>query len=461
MENVSMATAARFKPVFFDKSFLKALCAIALPIMLQNFLSASVNILDTVMIGKLGTIELAAVGLGNQLFFLLNLILYGIGSGSMVFTAQFWGKKDFKGLQKTLGISMTVAVLFAIIFMICCITMPKTILSLYTKDVAVIETGVQYLRISALCFLPFAMNFILMITLRSIEKVRVAVGATLVSIIVNIVLNAVLIFGLFGFPALGVKGAAIATVVARSVELFITFAVTKYRKYPVLGSFKQLVSFDAKFLKTYFLIVMPVLLNESLWSFGITFHHKIFASLDTFAYAGFNITNTISQLTWVIFIGFGNGISVLIGKKIGEKHADDARVYASKVLFFIPVVAVFVGAALIPLSYLVPYLFNVEPIVLSIVKTLFIVLACCYPLKACNMCILIGLLRAGGDTRFGMICDTFIMWLIAIPLASVMSAYSLLPVWGIYLCLFSEEPLKLLLSLWRIRSGAWLHSVTD
>ncbi len=456
-----MATAARFKPVFFDKSFLKALCAIALPIMLQNFLSAFVNILDTVMIGKLGTIELAAVGLGNQLFFLLNLILYGIGSGSMVFTAQFWGKKDFNGLRKTLGISMTVAVLFAIIFMICCITMPKTILSLYTKDSAVIETGVQYLSISALCFLPFAVNFILMITLRSIEKVRVAVGATLVSIIVNIVLNAVLIFGLFGFPALGVKGAAIATVAARSVELFITFVVTKYRKYPVLGSFKQHVAFDTKFLKTYFLIVMPVLLNESLWSFGITFHHKIFASLDTFAYAGFNITNTISQLTWVIFIGFGNGVSVLIGKKIGEKHADDARVYASKVLFFIPVVAVFVGAALIPLSYLVPYLFNVEPIVLSIVKTLFIVLACCYPLKACNMCILIGLLRAGGDTRFGMICDTFIMWLIAIPLASVMSAYSLLPVWGIYLCLFSEEPLKLLLGLWRVRSGTWLHSVTD
>lgn len=456
-----MTAAARFKPVFFDKAFLKALCAIALPIMLQNFLNAFVNILDTVMIGKLGTIELAAVGLGNQLFFLLNLILYGVGSGSMVFTAQFWGKKDFKGLQKTFGISMTVAVFFAVIFTVCCISMPETILSLYTKDTAVIEKGVQYLSVSAFCFLPFAVNFILMITLRSIEKVKVAVGATLVSIIVNTVFNAILIFGLFGFPALGVQGAAIATVVARCVELLITFTVTKYRKYPVLGPLKNHIAFDCKFLKVYFLIVMPVLLNESLWSFGITFHHKIFAGLDTFAYAGFNITNTISQLTWVIFIGFGNGISVLIGKKIGEKRADEARIYASKVLFFIPIVAVFVGAALIPISYLVPYLFNVEPIVLSIVKTLFLVLACCYPLKACNMCILIGLVRAGGDTRFGMICDTFIMWLIAIPLAYMMSAYSILPVWGIYMCLFSEEPLKLLLGLWRIRSGKWLHSVTD
>ena len=413
-DNTYMTMAARFRAVFFDKKFLTTLFTIALPIMLQNFLSAFVNILDTVMIGKLGTIELAAVGLGNQLFFLLSLILYGIGSGSMVFTAQFWGKKDFKGLQKTLGISMTVSVSFAVLFTVCCVSMPKEILSLYTKDTAVIETGVQYLRLSALCFIPFAVNFMLMLTLRSIEKVKVAVGATSVSLIVNIVLNAVLIFG-----------------------------------------------FDAKFLKVYFLIVLPVLLNETLWSFGITFHHKIFASIDTFSYAAFNITNTISQLTWVIFIGFGNGISVLIGKKIGEKHDGEARQYAAKVLLFIPIVAIFIGAALIPISYLVPFIFNVEPIVLSTVKTLFVVLACCYPLKACNMCILIGLVRAGGDTRFGMICDTFIMWLIAIPLASFVSIHTALPPWVIYMCLFSEEPLKLLLGLWRIKSGKWLHSVTD
>ncbi|QSH92682.1 MATE family efflux transporter [Treponema medium] len=456
-----MTMAARFRAVFFDKNFLRTLFTIALPIMLQNFLSAFVNILDTVMIGKIGTIELAAVGLGNQLFFLLNLILYGVGSGSMVFTAQFWGKKDFKGLQKTFGISIMVAASFGILFTVCCVSMPEQILSLYTKDSAVIEIGVQYLRLSALCFIPFALNFMLMITLRSIEQVKVAVSATLVSLVVNIVLNAVLIFGLFGAPALGVRGAAIATVAARCVELCIIFTVTKYRKYPVLGTFKTHFSFDPKFLKVYFLIVLPVLLNESLWSFGITFHHKIFASINTFSYAAFNITNTISQLTWVIFIGFGNGVSVLIGKKIGERHDSEARQYASKILLFIPVVAMFIGAALIPISYLVPFIFNVEPIVLATIKTLFIVLACCYPFKACNMCILIGMMRAGGDTRFGMICDTFIMWLIAIPLAYFISVYTAFSPWVIYMSLFSEEPLKLLLGLWRIKSGKWLHSVTD
>lgn len=456
-----MTAVTRLKSVFFDTTFLKTLFAIAFPIMLQNFMSAFVNILDTVMIGRLGTTELAAVGLGNQLFFLLNLILYGIGSGSMVFTAQFWGKKDFKGIQKTFGLSMMVAVCFSILFTLFCVIMPETILSLYTKDTAVIQTGVQYLRLSAFCFLPFAINFIFMLTLRAIERIKVAVGATLVSILVNVILNALLIFGLFGFPALGVRGAAIATVAARFAELFITFIVTKYRKYPILGPLQHHFNFDAKFLTAYFVIVMPVFLNESLWSFGITFHHKIFASLNTFAYAAFNITNTISQLTWVIFIGFGNGISVLIGKKIGEKRYTEVQSYAVKTLLFIPAVAVLVGASLIPASYLVPVAFNVEPIVLTTVKKLVIVLACCYPLKACNMCILIGLIRAGGDTRFGMICDTVIMWCISIPLAYLLSIYSAIPAWGIYACLFSEEPLKALLGLWRIRSGKWLHSVTE
>ncbi len=457
-----MAVKSNFVSKAFDKSFLRNLLIIAFPIMLQNFMSAAVNILDSVMIAKLGTTELSAVGLGNQLFFLLNLILYGLGSGSMVFCAQFWGKKNFEGLQKTFGISLITAFFFGTLFTLFCVIKPAEIVSLYTKDVAVIAAGAQYLRLSALCFLPFAVNFMFMLTLRSIEQVKVAVTATVVSIAVNVMLNAVLIFGLLGFPAMGVRGAAIATVAARIAELSITFAITKKRKYPILGPLKNHFGFDVKFLKIYFLIVLPVLLNESLWSLGITFHHKIFAGLNTFAYAAFNITNTISQLTWVIFIGLGNGISVLIGKKIGERNYTEARAYADRVLLFIPFAAAFIGAILIPISYLVPFIFrNVEPHVLHTVKKLFIVLACCYPMKAFNMCMLIGLVRAGGDTRFGMICDTFIMWFVSIPLAYFLSVYSAVPAWAIYVCLFSEEPFKAALGLWRIRSGKWLRSVTD
>ncbi|UTC62861.1 MATE family efflux transporter [Treponema sp. OMZ 787] len=457
----NLKPAVNLKSVFSDKSFLKNLFIIAVPIILQNFISSFVNILDTIMIGRLGTVELAAVGLGNQLFFLLNLILYGIGSGGMVFTAQFWGKKDFNGLQKTFAISLIVAVFFSTLFTLACTIFPKEILSLYSKDAAVIEKGVDYLSISAFCFLPFAVNFIFMITLRSIEKVRVAVAATLVSLFVNLILNAVLIFGLFGFPALGVKGAAIATVASRAAELLILFSVTKKKKYPILGKIKNHFDFDLKFIRQYFTIVMPVLINESLWSLGITFHHKIFAGIGTFAYASYNITNTVSMLTWVIFIGFGNGVSVLIGKKIGEKNYDEAKTYAAKVSIFVPFVAIFVGAMLIPISYLTPIFFNVEKIVLETVMKLFIILACCYPLKAFNMCMLVGILRAGGDTRFGIICDTAVMWCVSIPLAYFLSVYTSIPAWGIYICLFSEEPFKALLGLWRIRSGKWLRSVTD
>ncbi|MEL3909320.1 MAG: MATE family efflux transporter [Treponemataceae bacterium] len=447
------------KKTFFDREFLKTLFIIAVPIMLQNLLNSFVNVLDAIMIGQLGTIEIAAVGLGNQLFFLLNLILYGAASGSLVFTAQFWGRKDLPGLRKTFGLSLCTALFISSIFTVFCVFFPEQILRLYSKDPAVIETGIQYLRPVAFCFIPFAISFIFMFTLRAIEEVKLSVTATLVSLFVNLILNAILIFGLLGFPRLGVKGAAIATVIARFSELFIYIIVTKKEKSPILGSLAEHFSFSPRFVVSFFVIVMPVIFNEVLWSSGITFHHKIFAGLSTLSYAAFSITNTVSQLTWVVFTGFGNSVSILIGKKIGEKDYEQAKNYAVNISKFSPSVAIFVGALLIPISFLVPYIFNVEQEVCLQARRFFLILALCYPLKAFNVCMVVGILRAGGDTKFGVICDTLFMWIVSIPLSFTLSIHTNLPSWIIYLCLFADEPIKAFMGFRRLRSGKWLREV--
>ncbi|AGT42576.1 MATE family efflux transporter [Treponema pedis] len=449
----------RLNKSFFDKEFLKMLFTIALPIILQNLLNSFVNILDTVMIGRLGTVEIAAVGLGNQLFFLLNLILYGTASGGMVFTAQFWGKKDLEGLRKTFGLSLTTALFFSTVFTLVCMLAHEQILSLYSKDTAVIKVGARYLKIVSACFIPFSISFIFIFTLRAIEQVKAAVTVTIISLSVNLVLNAILIFGLFGFPALGVEGAAVATVAARATELVFFFIITKKKKYPILGKFKEHFLFSGKFLWTFFLIVLPVIFNESLWSLGMTFHHKIFAGLNTFSYAAFSITNTVSQLTWVVFIGLGNGISVLIGKKIGEGNYEAAKSYALKIAFFAPFSAIFVGAMLIPISFIIPYIFNVEKDVLIYSKYFLAILAMCYPLKAFNMSMLVGVIRAGGDTKFGVVYDTLFLWIISVPLAFYLSVYTAFPSWFIYLCLFADEPIKASIGLLRLKSGKWLHRI--
>lgn len=449
----------QFKKYFYDKNFLASLFFITVPIIMQNFLNSFVNILDTIMIGQLGTVEIAAVGLGNQLFFLLNLVLYGTVSGGMVFTAQFWGKKDLNGLRKTFGLSLCTAVFISSLFTIVCISMPEQILLLYSDDLVVIKKGAEYLKTLAFSFIPFSISLIFVFTLRAIEQLKPAVFATVISLFVNLILNGILIFGLLGFPALGVKGAAIATVVSRIIELIVFIIITKKKKLPILGLPGNQYGFSRKFIFSFFLIVLPVILNESIWSLGITFHHKIFAGLNTFSYAAFSITNTVSQLTWVVFIGLGNGAGILIGKKIGEGKYVEAESYASKIAFFSPFIAIFVGFLLVPISFLIPYIFKVEYEVYIQARAFFIILAVCYPIKAFNMCMIIGVIRAGGDTKFGVIYDTLFMWIISIPLSFYLSVYTTAPVWFIYLCLFADEPIKFFIGLWRLKSGKWLNTV--
>lgn len=456
-----MQHTSKLREYIFETEFLKNLFTLALPIILQNFLNSFVNILDTIMIGRLGSIEIAAVGLGNQLFFLLNLVLYGVASGSLVFTSQFWGKNDLSGLRKAFGLSMCIAIFLGSIFTLVCFFMPTKILSFYSKDKDVILVGVKYLRIVCFSFIPFGISFIFIFTLRAIEQVRVAVTVTMISLTVNLILNTVLIFGFLGFPAFGVIGAATATVCARITELIAFIVITKKKHYPILGKLKEHFAFSCKFLITFFIIVLPVIFNESIWSLGITFHHKIFAQLSTFAYAAFSITNTVSQLTWVVLVGLGNSISILIGKKIGEGEYNTAKIYANRIAIISPLVASIIGMILIPISFLLKYIFNVEPDVIAQARYFFIILAICYPLKAFNMSMIVGVIRSGGDTKFGAIYDTLFMWIISIPLAWSLSVYTKLPAWFIYLCLFADEPIKVCVGFWRLRSGKWLHRVVE
>jgi len=446
--------------LFDDRNFYKSLFTIAVPIMLQNLISSFVNMVDTVMIGRLGTAEIAAVGLGNQVFFLFTMILFGVCSGAAVFTAQYWGKKDIEGIRKNTGLSLLIVTSVGAVFTAASIAAPRFIIGLYSNDETVIELGAAYLRAVAPCFIPFAISFLLTIVMRTIEKVKLSMITTLVALSINVVLNYLFIFGAGPIPAMGVVGAAIATVIARVIELVILVSVSYGKKYAIAGTLKELFGFDLVFVARFFTITLPVIVNELLWSLGITVQSVIFARTNTDAIAAFNITNTVSQLTWVIFIGLGNGAAVLIGKKIGEGSEAEARDYASRITLFAPLVAAFIAVFLIPLSWTLPYLFNVNANVFAIISVMFIILTVSYPFRAFNMAMVIGVSRAGGDTVFCMVYDIFFMWILALPLAAAASFVFHAPVWIIYLCLASEEPLKMLIGLARLRSGKWLNNVT-
>ncbi len=448
--------------VFFDTAFFSRLLVIAIPIMLQNFLNALVNILDTFMIGRLGETEIAAAGLGNQIFFLLNLLVFGIASSAGVFTAQFWGRKNLNGIKHTSGVCFVAAVCIAALFTAVCIYCPKTVIGLYSSDPAVILAGAAYLRITALSYIPFALSFSLMLMLRAIEQVRITVLVSFIAISCNGLFNFLLIFGYAGFPRLGISGAATATVIARFIELAVLFFIAKKKGYPVLSSLAEMFSFPLSFAVKYVMLAAPVFVNEFLWAFGITMQNKLFAGTDTAAYTAFTIMNTAAYLSNVVFIGLGNGAGVLTAKKIGQNDYQTAQKYAEQLAFSGILIAVAVAVLfLLPVSFVMPALFKVSLKTAQSMKGFFIILICMYPVKSFNMNMVVGVFRAGGDTKFCLFYDIFFMWVVSIPLGFFAAAHPSSTPFILYCILSAEELLKMPFGFIRLYTGKWLRSVID
>jgi putative MATE family efflux protein len=439
----------------------KSLFVIALPIILQNLMQSTVNMLDTLMVGQLGSVEIAAVGLGNQIYMLLNMVLFGISSGGAIFIAQFWGKKEKSGIWKMEGVMFSFSIVIALIFTFASVFFPKFLIGLYSKDFHVIEIGARYLRIVAFSFPFFAMSFAFSMALRSTEHVKLPMVATMISLVLNAILNYLLIFGIGFFPSLGIVGAAIATCISRIVECFILFIVAYSKKYEVASSVKNLFSFTFFEVRKFIKIAFPVIINEAIWGLGTSMHSLIMGRTSTEAISAFNITGTISQITWVFFIGVGNAAGIIIGKKIGEGNETEARKYANNLSWFMPLMAVFIGLLLIPISKLLPFMFKVEGSILFQAKAMLMVLMCCYPLNAFNMCWVVGICRAGGDTIFAAIADVSFMWIIAIPLAACVAYFTNVQPYVIYICLLSEQIFKAIAGFCRIKTGKWLHNVVE
>ena len=438
------------------KGFYTSLFTIAIPISLQALLQNFVNMLDTVMIGRLGSVEIAAVGLGNQIFFILNMILFGITSGGGVFIAQFWGKKDLSGIRRSLGLMTLIAAFVALVFTVLGLFIPHQLIRIYSPDPEVVRVGGEYLRLACLSYIPTAISFSITLALRSTERVKLPLVCTSVSLLTNAGANYLLIF----LAGLGVKGAAIATVFSRLVELVILLSWTYSHGYEICGKLRELLGFDWSFVFKYLKIAFPVIVNETFWGLGTSVYNGIYAHAGTDSFTAYSITGTISQLTWVFCMGFGNGIGVLIGKLIGEKKLDQARTYALRSMWFMPLVGAVVGVLLLPLSKLLPFLFNVEPEIIKMATQILMILILLYPFNSFCMDWVVGVCRAGGDTVFSAVGELIVLWGVAIPLGYVAAFVLHLPAPMIFLFLSSESIVKSIVGAIRVLSGKWLHEVT-
>jgi putative MATE family efflux protein len=443
-----------------DPEYLRNVLKIALPIIVQQLMFSLINLLGVLFVGQKGDASVAAVGLAGQIAFLLNLVHFGIISGAAMFTAQFWGKQDIPNLRRVLGLCLILAISASLIFFTLAQLFPSQILRIYSKDVEVIALGTNYIRTFSWTFLFFAVTFSYALVMRSTGNVKIPTTVSIGALLIGTVLSYVLIFGKFGFPELGIQGAAVAMVIARVLECAALLTIIYTRNLPVAASFRELTGFDRVFFGRVIRPMLPVILNELFWSLGITTYNIIYGQMGTQAYAAMNIVATIEQVAFVVFIGVSNATSVLVGNRIGAGKEEEAYLYAGRSLGIGILGGILLGIVLQFVKVPILSLYKVSPEVIQNASNVINVVSVFLWIRVNNMTTVVGILRAGGDTRFSLFLDGIIIWIVGVPMALLGAFVLHLPVYFVYLCAMSEEAAKWILGLHRYFSRKWINNLT-
>ncbi|MGD9567903.1 MAG: MATE family efflux transporter [Sedimentibacter sp.] len=453
-------TKQLFLKVMLDKDFYSNMIKIALPIMIQNLIASSLNMVDTIMVGKLGEVEIAAVGIANQYFFFFNMILVGLCGGCSVFISQYWGKNDSKNIKRILGLGLISVAFVSIIFMVAGFINPGKIISLFNKDPIVIELGGKYLYIVLFSYIFTGITFVYSYSLRSIGNTIVPLVVSIAALFCNIFFNYILIFGKLGAPALGVEGAAAATLIARAFEAIILIILVYKGNGVFAATLKELTDINIDFFKKSYKIILPVLLNDIFWALASLVYSVVYGRMGTGATAAIQICNTVNNMFMVVTFGLSSASAIMIGNSIGEGKEDKSIDYAKKFLGISVIVSIILGLILALTSPFILNLFNVSYEVRNNTQIMLYIISLIYIIRVLGMVIIVGILRGGGDARSALIIEGFTMWFIGVPLTIIGAFVFKFPVYLVYALAIFEELAKCILGLIRLKSRKWINNVT-
>lgn len=444
-----------------EKGFAASLVSIALPIAGQNLISNAVGLTDTLMIGTLGEDAISSTSLANKYIFIFSLVMFGIVSGANVLAAQYWGRKDTDSIGKIIAIALKLSTITGLLFCIAALFVPEYIMLIFTDDNEVIKLGAVYLKIVAPAILCNAITFTYVACLRSVEKVWIGIATQAQSFFINLIVNALLIFGLFGFPKMGVAGAAIGVLAARIAEAAVTIIYAKFNKL-VKVRLKDIIKSDRRLMKDFFKYSAPVVANETLWGLGSSMHSVIYGHISTSVVAAFNVVSSIQNVLTVVGFGVSSAAAVIIGKSVGRSMVERAKKEA-KMLVLISAIFGVIEAGLVMGVRSFAFdigIFDMEQSTIELMKGMMILTAGFVLFQTINCTIVVGILRGGGDTRFAFVLDTCFMWLLSIPLGAAVAFILKAPALVVMGSLYLEEIFKAIIGLVRMRSGKWITNLT-
>ncbi|QSF44383.1 MATE family efflux transporter [Paenibacillus tianjinensis] len=447
---------------FRDKEFRRSIFVIALPIIIQQLATSSLNFIDVIMVGRLGETSIASVGLSSNFTFIYICLLNGISTGASIFAAQFWGKKEVHHVRSVLGFSLLLSLSVSLLFSFASIFFPGRILSIYTNDPEVIEQGRIFLRLIGFSFVATSITFCYSAVLRSIGNAKLPMFVSVFALSLNTLLNYLLIFGNLGFPALGLKGSAIATLVSRLVEFGLIVSSVYIFKIPlVFKRIRDFFSVGSGFVRKYFITTIPLVLGITFWSLGLNFYNISYAHIGTQAVAAYSVAGTVEQIAFVVFTGLSGACNVLIGNRIGAGHKDKVLSYSRSFIWLAFTGSLIVGACIYLLSGPVLTLYSMSAEAHMAARTLLLLMSCFLCVKVVNMILIQGVLNAGGDTVFTLVQNSAAMWAVGIPMAYI-AVYRLhLPIYWVYIFIMSEEFAKLIIGVPRFLSKKWIHNLTE
>ena len=443
-----------------DKRFYRLLFSIALPIAVQNLITFMVSMVDTLMVGALGEIQLSAVSIANNLFFVLTILMFGLAGGSNIMISQYWGKGNVKTIHKILAIMYRVCLLITGIFIFIALFLPKYFMGIFTTDKAVIDFGASYLRIVCIGYLFYSITNCTIMMLRSVKTVSISIIVYTASLVVNSILNWIFIFGNLGAPELGIRGAAIATVCARITEFSIVLVFMFIYERKIGLKIEHLLKLDKEILKDYVGLCTPVLCNELLWAIGASMISVIVGRMGTEVVAANSINGVAHQFVTVFIFGISNATAVIIGNTIGEGKKEKAKEYAYSIGIFSVVMGCISGLMILLIKPFVVNFYNVSYSTKLIAMEIMTVTSGIIVFQSLASNFMMGVLRGGGDAKFVLINDLIFMWLVAIPGGFFVAFVLELPVALVFLVIKCDEILKSLTSVYRVISGKWVNDVT-
>ena len=447
------------------KELYKKVFTIGIPVSIENMIYSLMNFIDVFMVGKenvvlgLGTAAVAGLGFANQIFMIFIVSLFGLNSGGGILAAQYYGKKDYKNLKKCLGITITVGLLFSFLFFLMGLFIPEKIIGIFTSDPKVLKLGANYFRIIALIYPLIGLGYSFNMQLRAIGKNQYSLYSTIIGLCINLVGNYLFINGNLGFPAMGVVGAAIATVIARIVSVFYLIYIIYKNKLPMAGNFQELFKLSWSFIAKALKISIPVFGHEIMWVTGVSMYVIIYGRIGTEATAAIQVVKSISNLVFTLVFGLSSGTAAIIGQEIGAGNEENAYKYAVELLKISLVIGTAVALFVYAICPVVLILMKVDSAIYPLARQIVFSEGILIIIKTTGTLFIVGVLRAGGDTLWTMFADLIPLWIFAIPLTYTAGIKFGLPVALVYLCSGSDELLKMPFCIQRLKSRKWINNL--